>query len=109
MDYRKFALVLVLPLVILLACTSRPPAESEKSQHGLRLSDFDFLKPGMSLDEIKSKLGEPDRDIGSGVFLLQYDLVDGRTVELMFVDLDNLLGAQVRDSDGTMIDLLEYQ
>jgi len=59
----------------------------------LSLSDFSFLKLGMSYDEIKTQVGPTERDVGSGLYIFVYQLSDGRELGLTFADLDNLLGA----------------
>ena len=54
------------------------------------LANFDFLELGMSYDEVVDKVGEADRDIGSGIFLMVYQLDDGTELILSFPSLDNL-------------------
>ena len=44
----------------------------------------------MSYDEIITIIGEADRDIGSGIHLLVYDLDDGTEMILSFISLDDL-------------------
>jgi len=112
MPYRKtsFAVLVLLIVMAVLGITFyllywRPRGE----QRALTLSDFNFLSIGMGLNEVIERVGEPDRDVGSGIFIIQYDLVDGRRVQLIFVDPDNLTGAWVLERDGTWRDLLEKQ
>lgn len=98
----------VLPAVGALVCAlCLAGCVSPGGQPELALSDFDFLEAGMGLEEIVERVGEPDRDVGSGVYLFHYDLADGRTVQLMFIDPDALAGAQVRGEDGTWIVIIE--
>jgi hypothetical protein len=85
---------------------SRCTAKVERQ--GLTLADFDFLEFGMSLKEITARVGW-GRDVASGVYNFQYDLVDGRMVELFFGSPDRLLGARLREKDGSWTDLLEKQ
>lgn len=54
------------------------------------LADFEFLELGMSYDEVVGKVGEADRDIGSGIFLMVYQLENGTELILSFPSLDNL-------------------
>lgn len=78
------------------------------SQRRLVLSDFDFLEPCMSLSEIMERVGKPDRDVGSGFYIYQYDLVDGSVVTLQFGgDSRCLLAAVVTADDGITTNLLE--
>jgi hypothetical protein len=68
-------------LILITSCTSvnRPS-----------LSDFSFLDPGMTYEEVVSRVGEPDRDVGSGVHLFVYDLDDGSELMLSFISLESL-------------------
>lgn len=103
MVFTSSALLLIAVLgyaFCLLSC--KPQGDQRK----LTLSDFDFLEVGMSLEEITERVGEPDRDVGSGIFLIQYDLADGRTLQLVFISPDELIGVQLRERDGTWIELL---
>jgi len=77
-------------------------------QREFTLSDFDFLRRGMSLAEIINRVGIPDRDIGSGIFIIQYDLISECVVELVFLDsrAEKLVDARARCQDGRAIDLL---
>lgn len=121
---RPHVLVLILTMSLLVACSSLSTFNSEPipstnaststahtpaGQRGLTLSDFQFLEQGMSLEEIVDRVGEPDRELGSGISHFQYDLTDGRTLELVFLHLDDLLGAVILEEDGNVIDLLEKQ
>lgn len=107
MKYRKTALAIFLLVLIILGMLHLMRSEKARISHQRRLtlSDFGFLEIGMSLKEITERVGKPDRDVGSGIFLIQYDLADGRTLQLIFVDPDKLLGAQIREKDGTWTDL----
>lgn len=77
------------------------------SDHDRTLDDFSFLKPEMSYEDIVAQVGKPDRDVGSGVYLFQYDLIDGTHVMLQFITLDKLTGAWLVKSDGAREDLLD--
>jgi len=82
----------------------------KNQRHKLTLSDFEFLEPGMSLDKIVARAGDPDRDVGSGFYILEYDLADGGVVGLQFGgDPDSLLVAVYDSKDGTVIKLVERQ
>lgn len=105
MGHQRMTFMLLLLIALLASCF--PSCRSQGGQRRLTLSDFDFLEAGMSLEEIVERVGEPDRDVGSGIFLIQYDLADGRTVQLMFITPDKLVGAQVCKKDGTCRELLD--
>jgi hypothetical protein len=64
------------------------------------LRDFSFLSIGMSYDQIVSNVGVPDRDVGSGVYLFQYDLNDGRKIMLQFFTKDHLSRIWLIQTDG---------
>jgi hypothetical protein len=97
-------------IIVVLGCAfCLLSCRSQNVQRRLTLSHFDFLEVGMSLEEITARVGKPDRDVGSGIFLVQYDLADGRTVQLTFINPHKLIGAQVREKDGTWRDLIEEQ
>jgi hypothetical protein len=71
------------------------------------LSDFNFVKPGMSWDEIVEKIGEPDRTYGHGLLYAEYDLVDRRTVRLIFRHPDELAEAKVCDQNEVCVGLTQ--
>lgn len=80
-----------------------PNTKSSTSLFERKLDDFDFLKVGMSLDEIEKQVGGPDRNVGSGVIIVVYDLSNGSKVYLGFgSDITNLLEASVYLPDGTV-------
>ena len=69
---------------------------------GRNLSDFTFLKLGMSYDEIVAHVGLSDDDIGSGLYIFVYYLSDGRQLHLSFASLDNLAAVFLYNpEDGT--------
>lgn len=79
----------------------------EKGARHLRLSNFAFLKRGISRDEVIRRVGEPDRIVGSGLYICQYDLIDGRKIMLSFPSPRGLGGAWIINRDGTRIDFFE--
>ncbi|MFV1859603.1 MAG: hypothetical protein ACC647_09675 [Anaerolineales bacterium] len=54
------------------------------------LSDFEFLQLGMGYEEVVARVGESDRDAGSGVHLMVYELDDGTEIVLSFPSLTSL-------------------
>lgn len=50
--------------------------------------DIKSIKLGMSLEEIVTLLGKPQRDIGSGAFLFEFALSNGKKLEALFVNND---------------------
>jgi hypothetical protein len=79
------------------------PTCSMVSRQDLELADFDLLERGMDLDQVCSRVGWPHRDICSGRYCPEYDLVDGCRVMLAFAGAAGLLGATVWDKDGTVV------
>lgn len=49
-----------------------------------KASGFTELEVGMSFSEVVRIVGQPTRDVGSGVYILMYDIVSGGSVVLEF-------------------------
>lgn len=81
--------------VLLASCNVR-----ENGGAGLRESDFEFIQLGMSYQEVVDQVGEADRDIGSGVHLMVYDLQDGMQMILSFPSLDRLSAAYLYNPES---------
>jgi len=64
------------------------------------LSDFEFLELGMEYDQVVTRVGEADRDIGSGVHLMVYELEDGTELVLSFPSLTSLAAAYLYDPES---------
>lgn len=56
------------------------------SDRKLTVEDFECIELGSSLNEIESKLGEPDGWVGSGILSPVYVLEDNSAVELIFAN-----------------------
>ena len=68
--------------------------------------DFGFLKKGMSLNEIKAKVGEPNGWVGSGIISPIYELENKNYIILIFgVKYEKLQSAKIVDKIGKKIDL----
>jgi hypothetical protein len=76
--------------VLLTACNGDNVTQTSIAPDERKFSDFEFLKLGMSYDEVVKNVGEADQDIGSGVHLFVYELTDGTEVLLSFISLDDL-------------------
>ena len=72
---------------------------TKSNQRELTLSDFDFLERDIALDEVINRLRLPDRFVGSGIISYQWDLADGRIVELS--TFGGHLHGKVQRTDGT--------
>ena len=55
-----------------------------KREKPLELSDFGFLKKGITYREVVEKVGRSDAPAGSGVFMVKYILKDGSELVLNF-------------------------
>jgi len=73
---------LALILLAMIACggsppPSRPAASASVVRCGTKHADPRLITANMTLGDITSVLGEPDRDIGSALFVLEWDCSDG--------------------------------
>jgi hypothetical protein len=77
----------------------------------LTLTDFGFLESCISERQVREIVGEPVREVGSGIVYHQYDLVDGGIVSLRYGFgygcPSGLIVAELHLVDGGVIDLLE--
>lgn len=73
-------------LVAIGACTTAAPSVSPAAPGaGIRcggkqveLKTVEAISTEMTLGEITALLGQPERDVGSGVFVFEWDCTDGR-------------------------------
>ena len=79
-------------LFLITSCNLKSPGGNNRD---LSLSDFDFLRIGMSYQEIVAQVGEADRDAGSGIHLMVYELRDGTELMLSFPSFDSLVAANL--------------
>jgi hypothetical protein len=83
---------------MLLASCSRNSTQQGTSKPVL--SDFEFLELGMEYDEVVTRVGEADRDIGSGIHLMVYELEDGTEIVLSFPSLTSLAAVHIYDPES---------
>jgi hypothetical protein len=76
------------------------PISTASPTSNRQLTDFNFLEYGISYEEIVKIVGKEDRDIGSGLYLLEYSLADGSNVILQFFTLESLNSAYILYNDG---------
>lgn len=100
-------MIVLLVLVVVGGVIYCLASRVETEQRQLRLSDFHFLELGISRDEVTRRMGEPDRIVGFGLYICQYDLVDGRRIMLSFPTPKGLGGAWIVNEDGTRTDFFE--
>lgn len=93
----KVVILIMFSTFLLVACQLLPKLQGKEQRPNLT-----FLTKGMSYDEIVAQIGEADRNIGSGINILQYDFSDGSVLTLQFVHLDHLDHASIREPDGSL-------
>ncbi len=113
---------LLLPLMLILlatSCTAIGNGQNQGHAHQVnhtkttlprnerQKSDFDFLKKGMSYKEIVERVGEADRDVGSGLYVYEYALADGSRIYLSFASITSLLSANIKYPDGRSESLVQ--
>ena len=81
-----------------------PPGNSNRSQ-----SDFDFLRVGMSYEEITKRVGRADSDIGSGLHIMVYQLSDGKELHLAFASLESLLSVSLYNPEDNTREVLNIK
>jgi hypothetical protein len=54
----------------------------------------------MSYQEVVAQVGEADRDVGSGLSVMIYELGDGTQMMLSFPTLDNLIAVYLYDPES---------
>jgi hypothetical protein len=78
-----------------------PPRTDFKRQ----LEPFQALRKGMPYSDVVPWVGLADKDVGSGIHVLVYDLPDGSKVLLGFPDFQRMLYAKYQDKNGKTSDL----
>ncbi len=74
---------------------------SQNSEAGLTIGDFGFVHRGITLDEIKAKVGEPEP---GGIYVYAYELYNSDRIMLRFSEYPGLQGAWIVYADGTRQD-----
>jgi len=72
----------------------------------MKVSDFNALKVGMTIDEVEAIVGKAHHPIGSGVGILCYNLEDENTMVLMYESPNLLRGMYILHPDGSKTGLL---
>ena len=98
--------LIILPIAICFTVIVRSCVQLSNNA-SISRSDLEFIREGISYDEVISRIGEPKKDIGSGVYLFEYNLDDGSQLRLGFIQLDYLFRAVIIEKDGKETNLLE--
>ena len=73
------------------------------------LNDFMVIQTErMTASQILERFGKPDRDVGSGIYIYEYDLSDGRKIRIYTPDKKVLMAATCHDPK-TDIDKLIFK
>ncbi len=54
------------------------------SNKKITTSDLEKIKEGMSFEEVVSMIGKPNKDVGSGAFVMEWDMESDRTLWITF-------------------------
>lgn len=74
---------LALFLTVIVSCST----DNNSINQDLYFSDFEItLKPNMTYNDIVAKFGEPQNDIGSGIHIYVYKLVDSSEIWIGYTD-----------------------
>jgi hypothetical protein len=71
------------------------------------LDAFRALKKGIPLTEVIAWVGDPDRDVGSGMLVMEYKLADGSRVLVGFVKRESLMYVNHEGKDGKVTELVK--
>ena len=71
-----------------LPCTKKNIGDEIKCRS---ITDFDIFISHPSVQEIIAKVGQPERDIGSGLHVLKYTLCDGSSILIGSPDLKRVM------------------
>ena len=82
--------------------TNPPSTESQ-----LTINQFKNLKKGMSYDEMIITVGIPDEDVGSGIHIYLFRLLDNSEVMVGGFVGDGLLYVKQKMPDGMLVDIIE--
>ena len=92
----KFRFFIFIP-VLLVGCTAPrhpdapTPIAPPAAQVSRSIGSFRFIGPETTMQQVITKLGTPDRDIGSGLYVYAYRLSDGTDVLIGSADGSHIL------------------
>jgi hypothetical protein len=97
--------VYFLTFLVLFAISGSCAKDTNSAKEGLDYTDFEkSLKADMNYSTIVSLFGEPDSDIGSGIHIYVYRLIDSTEVWIGYTD--KILYARHVDKDQQLIGTL---
>jgi hypothetical protein len=92
----KFRFSIFIP-VLLVGCTGSQqpdppvPIAPRAAQSSRSIESFRFIGPETTMQQVNTKLGAPDRDVGSGLYVYLYRLRDGSDVLIGSADGSHIL------------------
>ncbi|MCB1229043.1 MAG: hypothetical protein KDN19_02190 [Verrucomicrobiae bacterium] len=86
---------LILISLMLAGCTHIPrseaPPASVSAPPSRTVESFHFIGAATTLQDVIARLGAPDRDVGSGIYIYAYRLTDGSDVLVGSADGSHIL------------------
>jgi hypothetical protein len=77
-------------------------APADDAQQSMRdVARFRRLTPTSTMSDVKRLAGEPDADVGSGIYVYSWKLDDGTHVIVGTPDNDKILYVDWKKADGT--------
>ena len=90
-----------------LAAAEAALAAAPRTDFQRSLEAFRALKKGVSYAEVVAWVGDADKDVGSGVHVMEYKLPDGSRVLLGFAKFESLMYVKHEGKDGKVTDLVK--
>ena len=81
----------------------RPPYTDSRR----KVEAFRELRKGMSLRDVQAWVGNAEKDVGSGIHIMEYRLDDGSRVLIGFPDFNKLIYVKHEDKAGKVVDLVK--
>jgi hypothetical protein len=76
--------IILICAVAIIGCAQRQKAKNEPppTAASRTLEAFKEIGPSMGLKDVEARLGPPDSDAGSGIYIYVYGLADGSEVRI---------------------------
>lgn len=88
---------LVIFLPVITGCNHKPTENAPRiesvvpSNRSLTVDSFRFIQSETTMQQVRSTVGEADREAGSGIYIYEYGLRDGSTVSVGSPDGSKIL------------------
>jgi hypothetical protein len=80
--------------------------KAPRTDFGRKIEDFQALKKEMTIPDVTSWLGRPDRDLRDGIYIMEYTLPDKSRVLIGFQSFDKMSYVK-HETDGKTEDLVK--